>query len=617
MKNFGKLCLLLSSIFTSFLISFVVAKEEKTQSKDDFYLIFVNNTIGETSTSDGQNIKRQEQDISNPFVDSLVDEIHNVIVENINTYDNPDKLEELNNKIPHLKKRDNQLINHGKSNFVYPVINVNNKTILYAYLSPKVKKIVNTITGISSCHRSRKFNKYYNLNAIKKQSRWKNPAVNENSPIHLSLISQGKFDNTLVNQYDTNYYYPDTAGEGVNMIFMDDGFNFRHSDFSNTSDRTVKCTVNINAGFLENYSTSNFCYPSNLDYDDPDEYDHGTQTATVASGMKFGVASKANVYAVTFSEARDINILKSLEYINNKLVKNNSKVVVNFPYGIYFPIQDQDEDEQDFIDSMDDLFSAMRDKGAIIVSPAGNESTDVYNKADDELLYPCVSDHVICVGGIQNYDGKPENMDIMNANNYKLEKDSNYGSKVDIYAPCYIGIKYQNYNKKNTSIFTGGTSYSSAVVAGVAATIMSERSDLTFNKKSMLDYLRKTALKDILKLPSGSKNFFVNNGKLIVYSKNNKYNGCGINAGNQSCASDNCCAADGHCYKSSKEVCKTTMGCQVNFGTCNVITSISDGKCGIDFGSCRSGNCCSYYGYCGKSDDHCDIGCQSNYGTCK
>ena len=39
-------------------------------------------------------------------------------------------------------------------------------------------------------------------------------------------------------------------------------------------------------------------------------------------------------------------------------------------------------------------------------------------------------------------------------------------------------------------------------------------------------------------------------------------------------------------------------------------------RCGEDYGKCDSGDCCSQYGWCGESEEHCGIGCQSEYGTC-
>ena len=43
-------------------------------------------------------------------------------------------------------------------------------------------------------------------------------------------------------------------------------------------------------------------------------------------------------------------------------------------------------------------------------------------------------------------------------------------------------------------------------------------------------------------------------------------------------------------------------------------------RCGSAFSlTCQGssyGNCCSQYGYCGSTSDHCSKGCQSGYGTC-
>jgi len=43
-----------------------------------------------------------------------------------------------------------------------------------------------------------------------------------------------------------------------------------------------------------------------------------------------------------------------------------------------------------------------------------------------------------------------------------------------------------------------------------------------------------------------------------------------------------------------------------------------DGRCGKEFGECPKGFCCSYMGWCGDSDLHCKIdeGCQSEFGEC-
>lgn len=44
----------------------------------------------------------------------------------------------------------------------------------------------------------------------------------------------------------------------------------------------------------------------------------------------------------------------------------------------------------------------------------------------------------------------------------------------------------------------------------------------------------------------------------------------------------------------------------------------TDDTCGADTASkCGAGSCCSQYGHCGTTPEHCGMGCQSAYGTCK
>ncbi|ORX76761.1 hypothetical protein BCR32DRAFT_283840 [Anaeromyces robustus] len=73
------------------------------------------------------------------------------------------------------------------------------------------------------------------------------------------------------------------------------------------------------------------------------------------------------------------------------------------------------------------------------------------------------------------------------------------------------------------------------------------------------------------------------------------------------CPSGQCCSKYGWCGTSSDH-CSTSKGCQSEFG-----------KCGKEYGKCPSGQCCSKYGWCGTSSDHCltSKGCQSEFGTCK
>jgi len=96
---------------------------------------------------------------------------------------------------------------------------------------------------------------------------------------------------------------------------------------------------------------------------------------------------------------------------------------------------------------------------------------------------------------------------------------------------------------------------------------------------------------------------------------------CGKEFG--SCKEGYCCSKWGWCGKTELH-CSVKSGCQSEFGLCAkkdgfVEEQKMDGRCGVGIGSCPEGYCCSKWGWCGKSDSHCSIeeGCQSEFGACK
>jgi len=117
------------------------------------------------------------------------------------------------------------------------------------------------------------------------------------------------------------------------------------------------------------------------------------------------------------------------------------------------------------------------------------------------------------------------------------------------------------------------------------------------------------------------------------------------------CPSGKCCSSYGWCG-TKEEYCSISKGCQSEFGKCNeektttTTTTIkktttkkttiqktttqktttkttskkasptTKRKCGKGFGNCPSGQCCSQYGWCGKSTGYCGKGCQKKFGYC-
>ncbi|ORX42184.1 hypothetical protein BCR36DRAFT_587370 [Piromyces finnis] len=102
---------------------------------------------------------------------------------------------------------------------------------------------------------------------------------------------------------------------------------------------------------------------------------------------------------------------------------------------------------------------------------------------------------------------------------------------------------------------------------------------------------------------------------------------CGKNIG--SCMEGYCCSYYGWCGKTER-YCNVELGCQSEFGDCyigkqKVTTPYINGKkqyhplqCGKGIHSCEKGYCCSRHGWCGKTEKYCNVelGCQSEFGEC-
>jgi Chitin recognition protein len=88
------------------------------------------------------------------------------------------------------------------------------------------------------------------------------------------------------------------------------------------------------------------------------------------------------------------------------------------------------------------------------------------------------------------------------------------------------------------------------------------------------------------------------------------------------CPSSLCCSPWGYCGSSSDHC---GSGCQTAFGACSLTASGSasssgkistDGSCGGTNGYiCGSAMCCSQFGYCGIGSQFCGTGCQAAFGA--
>ncbi|ORX52631.1 subtilisin-like protein, partial [Piromyces finnis] len=234
-------------------------------------------------------------------------------------------------------------------------------------------------------------NSIYDIEEIKEETGWNNVMVRENAPLHLSIISQGEFNESRVDKYDKNYYYPESAGKDIDLYILDVGFNFNHPEFSNKNERIIKCLFNITKAKVVEANSDIYCFNKK-------QSSHGTTVAEAAAGKEHGAARKANIYAVLFEDITSANVISALEYIKENLFRPY-KSIFNLSYGYIKEIQ-RSSPISKTTSRVNELFEELTEAGSVIFTSAGNEGELSYNVTYNKQSIPCLENYTICVGGI-------------------------------------------------------------------------------------------------------------------------------------------------------------------------------------------------------------------------
>ncbi|ORY05596.1 subtilisin-like protein [Neocallimastix californiae] len=580
----------------------------KNDRKDKYYLITFKSDEIEKEENEGDTLNRFS------YSENQMKKVLSLMLDNKNTYENKELMEEYSIQ---KEKRDSDSDNSNYLDFLINSIQENSSSlidILYsneekgiytirALLSPEIYLKIKNLKGVIDISEDEKIEIYdpiididddtvneedneiekdeiffyYNITDIKKNTNWKNVDTDSYSSSNLSLISQGKFDENIINKYDNTFYYPSTAGKDVNIVIIDDGFMFDHVDFD-TTNRIVRCEVicifNDCLSVKDHPILSKYCTadPENNPYPN-----HGTKVASTAAGSLYGVAKNANIFgfSVDFSIS---GFISALIYIkDNEDIFIPSKTIINISSGYY-------EYQETYQNVLDDL----KNKGYMIIASAGNDKINacVKTKRDyikngkkkfaNDFHYPSGYESVIGVGSINNKYERINKNGSKSFNLYSKAEYSNYGECIDIWAPGYVNVGFpsnkhdriqnldnseyctdlnkivekKDFNKKGyerikeilcrkeypafrkirqTSEYKEwimGTSFSSPLVAGVGALIIGEFKNKMYNQYMLRTTLKELALKDIINFPSESgnnQNYLVNNGKDITYSENDQY----------------------------------------------------------------------------------------------
>jgi len=609
-----------------------------TSASNNDYVISIRRSKEDADYDEASKIIQYEID---ELINDRMNDIYDIISDNENTYVLEDgKIDEKLNELysPKLKKRNERntkfrFINRNRpqksfnsnkrsldpdneeieieSELVTHLCPTLNYYIVSAYLSDEIVEKVKKLPNVINIQKSEdientlidKRDNVYDRNAILKETQWSDLGVQDNilDPFfyHLSLVSQGEYRD-INGQYDNNYYYPSTAGKGIDIFFIDEGIWTEHDEFANTSERKVTCDALIYNKIINdnlNNKDKKNCFVSK---DENGEIivskssayanrrsNHGTAMASLAAGTLVGTAKKANIHVI--AQVYDTgSLLVGLDYVRQKA--KAYKTVLNLSIGGIV----------EYSQALQDKINELTKNNIIIVVSAGNKGEEVCktregkDKNGNKIIKKNIFsdyDNVIAVGS--TLDGRTMNL----SNPYNYADFTNYGKCIDVFAP---GILVAANASDNGYYLVEGTSASTALVSGIIATLLSDDPQIKYSTSSMLNKLINLSLKNIIKnLPANTPNRFINNGKHSVY-----YSGPSTKQKKTT-------------IKKTTTKKKTTANKKTTTTKRKIPTSTVSYRCGPEFGACANSKlCCSQYGYCGSANDYCGKGCQSLYGVC-
>lgn len=251
----------------------------------------------------------------------------------------------------------------------------------------------------------------------------------------------------------TTYKESLTNNSEVDIYIVDTGVDLSHSEFKNN-----------NQVFVGNFVGDNINTDCN---------GHGTHVASLALGENYGVAKKANLFAVKVlgcaGSGSYSGIISSIEWITNNAKSRNKTSIVNMSLSGPSSI------------ALDTAITNSIDSGIYYVVAAGNSKDNACNYS------PARISKVITVAATQS-------------NDYRAYY-SNYGPCVDTYAP---GSGIIGAWPNNTISMLSGTSMASPVAAGTLAVYIQK------NKTTGYDNFLKAMTKNVvLKNPSRTVNKLV------------------------------------------------------------------------------------------------------------
>ncbi|MBL0385986.1 S8 family serine peptidase [Tumebacillus sp. ITR2] len=240
--------------------------------------------------------------------------------------------------------------------------------------------------------------------------------------------------------------YKEFTGKGVTVAILDSGIEF-HNDIPR--DKVVLF--------------KDFVKGQEAPYDD---YGHGTFIAGIigANGKLKGLAENSKLVVAKVLDENgktDAKTLqKGIEWIIDNKEKQNIRVV-NISIGMdssYFNLNvDEDPIYKDL--------KILRDMGTVIICSAGNDGPK-----ENTILYPALSQDVITVGSVNAQRTMEHEDDTISVTSSRGSSDLQ-PNKPDLVA-MGVDVTSLDFRKRDGLTTDSGSSYSAAIVSGVAAVLI-------------------------------------------------------------------------------------------------------------------------------------------------